>query len=258
VSPDFDPHYNAVRWVAYFDLLGTRELIRRGRYQTVFHAYQKAIEQLQRRNAEQPQVQYAWFSDTFILMTRNDSGQALTEIESVARWFAYFLITAQIPLRGAISFGSMYCDFSNRIFIGEALVEAYEYGEGQDWVGFVLSPSAAAEMQRLGVPVDNRLHYALYEPVWKASTGPNGAPDRLGACILGSWLTNNGQNPCLQKLRLMAQNQKPHVRVKYERAIQFIEQNPRRPFVEPTATATNATPVERGGAADTLAERTCE
>jgi hypothetical protein len=118
------------------------------------------------------------------------------------------------------------------IFIGQALVEAYEYGEGQDWVGFLLCPSASAAMRRLGVPMEQRLHYAPWAAAWKRK--PTGAPDSLGACILGSWyILNNGENPCRRRLEEMASKiDQDHIKVKYDRAIQFIADHPRGAVVD--------------------------
>ena len=137
------------------------------------------------------------------------------------------MIEAQIPLRGAIACGHMYADFINRIFVGETLVEAYLYGEAQDWVGYVLCPSAMAVMESLGVPADRRLHYALWAPHWSKQPPP-GAPDRLAACLLGSWITLNGRNPTRARLQQMAGAcEQGKIRAKYERAVQFIDNNQR-------------------------------
>lgn len=225
---EFDPHHDGLRWVGYFDLLGMRKTVEDGRYRHVFEAYQQAVEQLERRGAEHSRVHHTWFSDTFLLATKDDSGPSFSEIEQVSRWFVCFLIQARIPLRGAIACGHMYADFKDRIFVGEGLVEAYLYGEAQDWIGFVLCPSAAAAMERLGVPANQRPHYGLWTPAWRDGP-PKGAPDRLAACLLGSWMTLNGKNPIRARLHEMAAAApEGAIRAKYHRAIRFIDENPRR------------------------------
>lgn len=223
----FHPQHDGSRWVAYFDLLGMSQAIEDKRYRNVFGAYRKALDELERRSAGHSQVRHTWFSDTFVLATTDDSGQSFTEIEQVSRWFVYFLITAQVPLRGAIACGHMYADFPNRIFFGEALIEAYLYGESQDWIGFVLCPSAMAMLEHLGVPADQRPHYALWTPQW-GKRPPTGAPDRLAACLLGSWARFNGRNPVRARLQEMASNcEDGKIKAKYTRAVQFLDDNPR-------------------------------
>ena len=225
---EFESKGDGVRGVAYFDLLGMSQMIEGKRYLAVFDAYQRAIERLERSSVDHSRVHHTWFSDTFVLATTDDSGPSFTEVEQISRWFAYFLIEARIPVRGAIAHGHMYADFTDRIFIGQALVEAYLYGEGQDWVGYVLCPSAVAAMQRLGVPADRRLHYALWTPHWSKRV-PAGVPDKLPACLLGSWITLNGRNPIRARLQEMAARHEPgKIRSKYERAVKFLDDNPRR------------------------------
>lgn len=225
-TPHFDPKCDGSRWVAYFDLLGMRARLRNHGHLEVFNAYQQAIKEFVRNSADHAVVSHAWFSDTFLLATIDDSGKSFVELEQACRWFVYFMLTAGIPLKGAIACGHMYADFEHGIFIGDAMVEAYDYGEGQDWIGLLLCPSATAVMAKLGIPVEERLSYALWAPSWKekpASTGkPADAPDQVGACILGNWGSINGKNACVEALQVMASECPPKDKVKYERALLFI------------------------------------
>ena len=225
---EFDPKCNGSRWVAYFDLLGMSDLIKSKGYIKVFNTYDQAIRQLDQRTTNHPQVQHAWFSDTFLVVATDDSGPSFAQVEQVARWFVYFMLEARIPLRGAIACGYMYADFSSRIFFGESLVEAYSYGEAQDWVGLVLCPSTMSAMKRLNVPAAERPHYALWTPKW-SKKAPDGAPNELAACLLGSWISLNGCNPSRAKLQEMASTcEQDNIRAKYERAIKFIDDNLRQ------------------------------
>lgn len=66
----------------------------------VFEAYALALEELKRRLQDHDGLARVWFSDTFVLWSQDDSGQAFAELESAARWFLYFLLQAHIPARG--------------------------------------------------------------------------------------------------------------------------------------------------------------
>jgi hypothetical protein len=239
--PQFNPAHDGSRWVAYFDLLGMRARIQSGGHFEVFDAYQQVIERLERDKVAHSRVNITWFSDTFLLATTDDSGPSFCELEQVCRWLMYFMLQARVPLRGAISCGPMYADFAHRIFIGQAMIEAYDYGEGQDWVGLLICPSAAATMQRLGIPVENRLNYALWEPVWKRE--PAGAPGRIGACLLGAWGSINGKNMCVEAMTQLAAHSPAKDRAKYERAIQFIASNPRLLVVDGPSQAAHQPPL---------------
>ena len=216
------------RWIAYFDLLGTRELLAAGRENDVFDAYDRAVDELQKQR--DPTIRHAWFSDSFLMIAPDDSGISFRNIDEVARWFAYFLLCTGVPLRGAISCDRSCADFENRVFIGKALVEAYEYGEGQDWIGLILCPTAMNRLRVLHLPPEERFNYVLYDVPWKRrrKRRPVAAPNEVAACILGNWILMNGRNPCLDALHGMASsNSRNDVKHKYERTISFINRSMR-------------------------------
>ncbi len=223
--PQFDPQRDGTRWVAYFDLLGMTELIRSGRHVEVFLAYQRAIERLERDRGDHSKLRHTWFSDTFMVATEDDSGPSFAQLEQVSRWFFYFMITADIPLRSAIACGPMYADFDHRIFIGSAMIEAYQYGEAQDWIGLVLCPSAETAMKRLGLPLDDprngRLNWSYWTPSWKKA--PAGAPSRIGACV--PRVVINEEDLTITALARLAAACPEKDGAKYTRAIEFIRSN---------------------------------
>ena len=158
---------NKNRWLAYFDLLGIRQLLAEDKELDVFSAYDKAIKEcghIERWTGGT--LQHAWFSDTFLIWAPDDSTTSFHDVDQMARIFADSLLQARIPLRGAVSCGLLYTDVENKVFFGSALVEAYEYGEGQDWIGLLLSPSATKRLDSLGVPI-NASYYASFEVAWK-------------------------------------------------------------------------------------------
>lgn len=184
-----------------------------------------------------PAINYACFSDSFIIYSPSDSGGDFAYIDSVARWFVYKLIVDHVPVRGALACGDFYADKEHSLYFGTALIEAYEYGEAQDWLGFLLSPSAVLQLDKLGIPAGQRLNYAYGKIPFKKEKG-RALAGELPACILGQWITLNGRNPCvdaLAEMRDRAQNAS-HVG-KYAKALDFIRKNrriPRKPS-EPDA-----------------------
>jgi hypothetical protein len=220
-----EPSNQSRRWVSYLDLLGFTELINTKDWVYIFSYYTRAIESCTAERGFGP-VEKTWFSDTFLLYTPDDSGSSFGAIEATTRWFMYFLITAGIPVRGAMSCADLYADKQNNVFFGKALVEAYRYGENQDWIGFILSPSCIQQMAAVGLPADRRLNYAYWKIPYKEFH--EDLPESLPACILGGSHTINGRNACVEKLRKMKERSKhsKHT-VKYENAIQFIEANKR-------------------------------
>lgn len=86
-------------------------------------------------------IDYSWFSDTFIIFASDDSWESFLLIERASRLFFQRLILKRIPLRGALTVGDLYTQKKKNIFLGKALIDAYEYGNKQNWIGFILTPS---------------------------------------------------------------------------------------------------------------------
>lgn len=215
------------RWVSYLDLLGFSDLIRSKNWVYVFSHYTKAIELLIKDRGVKPEIDKTWFSDTFLIYSPDDTVSSFLSIELITRWFIYFLIRAGIPVRGAMSCDDFYADTENKIFFGQALIEAYQYGENQNWIGFVLCPSAVNQMNIIGLPATERINYAYWNIPFKCS--PVGLSACLPAYIVGGAEGNTSTgNPCLEKLKEMKKRLKDSKHLnKYENTIRFIEVNHR-------------------------------
>jgi len=156
----------------------------------------------------------------------DDSASSFAEMDHVCRWFAYFLVFQEIPFRGAIACDEFYADTNHNIFLGKALVEAHEYGEIQDWIGFFLCPSAVEQLGNMGLPADERLHYRQVDyPMKKSSCG---LQPTLPACVIGNYAKMNGINPAIKALESMKSKlnnpqETCRVRKKYENTIQFLK-----------------------------------
>lgn len=223
----FDPKNQRQRWVAFLDLLGTRSLISQGRSREVFESYRSAISELTRKEREL--IDHAWFSDSFLLVAPDASIESFFALEQAARQFAYKLLCARIPLRGAIACDEMYFDPASSVFFGNALVEAYEYGEGQDWLALLLTPTAVSRLEQLDAHVSERLNYALCKPAWKRRPKSLADDEELGACVFGASAGPDGTDTVAASLRSWAAEiTNPCIRIKYDRTAEFIESNPRR------------------------------
>lgn len=226
-SIEYASENSSSRWLGYFDLMGTSELIRFGKTEEVFDAYQEALDHLSRWKKRHPSIYHAWFSDTFIIFSEDDSALSFSAIEMVCRWFIFALLSRNIPIRGALSCGEFYADRENSLYLGASLVDAYEWGENQDWIGFILCPSTVERLKILNLPVKERLNYVEYDVPFKK---PAPRTVRVGACILGNLIPGkDGRNILLPKLEKMAKSQKdPGILLKYARTIEFLTKNERK------------------------------
>src|SRR5208282_580877 len=150
--PDYEPSKDKKRWVSYFDLLGFVEFVQKHQLVEVFSETLYCLRE-QKINARLiGRVKCAWFSDTFLFYSPDDSRRSFQEIDHASRWFFDWLVEQQMPARGAMAFGDFYPDKVNNIFLGKALADAAKCGEKYNWLGFVLHRSALKQMIAVGQP----------------------------------------------------------------------------------------------------------
>lgn len=208
------------RWVVCVDLLGFSRTVRQGDWPTIISLYEQSMEQLTKGSGRNQRVDYAWFSDTFLLYTSDDSAASFASIEVRTRYFVQGLLTCHIPMRGALSCGDFFAYPAGYVFVGSALVEAYRLCEDQDWVGFALSPSAVDQMRAVGLPPEERLNYRYWPVPLKTATSPATLP----ALVLGGPTEAQQANDCYKALSQMrARVHEEHIRRKYDRALEFLE-----------------------------------
>lgn len=164
-------------WVAYFDILGFKNLLNDFLSQSktedevtleieafVELYYMDILRNLEKKGEYNPDKVFTrWFSDTFFFYTVDDSPESLCCIEKSATHFFVDVIWKKMPLRGALGFGAFYADKKNGIFLGPALIDAYEYGEKQNWIGLVISPKACVKLQKINLCPPDRGGYVEYD-----------------------------------------------------------------------------------------------
>lgn len=190
----------------------------------VHDAYSRAIERAKESNDFTASIGRAWFSDTFVLYSSDDSLQSYVVLELVAHNFFLGLVLDQIPSRGALVCDRAYFDLDNSVVFGRAIVEAYRYGDAQDWLGFIHCPSAVQRLRPEELP--SLLDHVETAIPWSPGRRPQGAPDRLPAFVIGRSGSLNGKNPFTDNLHAMLSGVKHEAhREKYERTLAFIAQH---------------------------------
>lgn len=224
----YDPDKITTRWIGYFDLLGTSQLILSGKIFEVFNTYQSVLDRLNSWKKRHANVSHAWFSDTFIVYTEDNSGESFAAIEMVCRWLMFSLVRNKIPVRGSLACGQFYADGANSLYFGEALLEAYQLSENQDWIGMLLCRSSVEQLSELGLPVEERLHYVKYAIPFKQA--PDIPLSSIAACIFGNCMKlSDGSSALLKPLKeMMVSQSNRNIIAKYERTIAFLEANRRR------------------------------
>jgi hypothetical protein len=125
-------------FVALFDVLGFKELIRNSEVTKVAATYNKMVVDFGRHEevlnrALRSRVTSRCFSDTFLLYTI-DTDEESFESLIIACFFLYLAaVVNRLPLRGAITVGSLL--IADGMEIGQPIVEAHDNEQKQDWMG---------------------------------------------------------------------------------------------------------------------------
>jgi hypothetical protein len=78
------------------------------------------------------------FSDSIILISHDETELGALKLLLYALRASQALIVHHFPVRGAISYGEMYVDQANSVFLGKALTSAYELEQRQNWIGVAI------------------------------------------------------------------------------------------------------------------------
>jgi hypothetical protein len=206
---DFDK-LSRKKWVAYFDLLGSkdREALE------LYEIYRTCLQEAEWNTHQIDVVQITYFSDTFLLFTPDDSKKSLNSIDMAARGFFDDLIDRDIPVRGGMACNEFYPDNANGIYLGKALVEAHEIGEKYNWLGFVLHQSALDAMAKTGRTATDRGHYKKWNAEFRNKPGSTFCNEEVTAYFS----LNN-----LENLKSLARQVEDEYKEKYFNSIAFLE-----------------------------------
>ncbi|WMI72262.1 hypothetical protein RBH88_03930 [Aminobacterium sp. MB27-C1] len=154
------------RWVAYFDLLGFKNLLNDHKKdpQFILEIYNDVLKELdtsENQNLRKKKIlDYCWFSDTFLIWSENNDEHCFCNLEKATFCFFTGLLENMVPVRGAIGYGPFYADKAQSIYIGQALIDAYQYTENQQWLNYVFTPNTTDKMQKVGIAPQKLLKYA--------------------------------------------------------------------------------------------------
>ena len=182
-------------------------------------------------------VRTRWFSDTFLFYMLDDSKEPFIEIDKACRSFFHRMILKRIPLRGSLTVDRLYIE-SDDVLIGPALVEAYDYAERQDWLGFVLTPNVRERLKGDAADGESlydllcRHYYREYDvPVKSRRGSESSGRENLPACTMNFIRFDHGNQDldeakeilsALDDMEHMAIDESQSVRAKYERTKRFL------------------------------------
>jgi len=85
----------------------------------------------------------AWFSDTILFFTREDTDKSLQELLQTVGWLLFETMHYTIRMRAGIAYGDAFIDPKNAIYVGVPIIEAHQLEQQQQWSGAALPKSAS-------------------------------------------------------------------------------------------------------------------
>lgn len=212
-------------WIAHFDILGFKSILKNEidslEVEVVKSKLDEVIGELKKKvNDFEESIEYLFYADTFIIYSKSQKINNYPGLISASKTFIRKCIHKRLPVRGAVSFGEISFGHDKRILIGKAFLESYSYGEDQNWLGLILTPSASQELIENGLsPVrhgfvnqDIPLRiYSIFDKRVYAYSFINGS--------------TNFDCPLLPAIKEMWQFAPSNDKVKFENTIKFIEKH---------------------------------
>lgn len=212
-------------WIAHFDILGFKAIIDNDNDSLTLAILQSSIDEIVddlRKNVSEfeESVDYLFYADTFLIYSKSERVNDYPGFIRVSKNFITRCIYKRIPVRGAVSYGELTFGHGRKILMGRAFLESHVYGEDQNWLGLILTPSATSklkehDLQSIKNGFVNRdipmRKYSIFDEEIYAYSFINGS--------------TNFQCQLLPILREMMQRAPKAEKIKYLNTIKFIERH---------------------------------
>lgn len=145
---------NTGRYLLFLDILGFSELVETRSPYEVYAVIDNALKTFGRWEELNGLFKTIYFSDTFLFYQESKGYHkwAFLDVYAIGGMILSALLSANIPARGAISFGEFEVEFDStgrhQVYFGKALIEAYKAEQREKWIGITIMPSAWTPFER--------------------------------------------------------------------------------------------------------------
>ncbi|MBR4107066.1 MAG: hypothetical protein IKK45_00035 [Akkermansia sp.] len=168
IAPDSKIRMNSKKvFVLYADIMGFRARVKSKSHANLVREMGEFIDQLRHQSKQffsNNHLNYTIFSDSIIISTDDATVEGFNLITKAGARMMHIALRLGIPLKGAISKGEYTCWKEKGLYLGEALVDAYELHEEIKYYGIVVHHSAEENTKRYINDEKNR-HLYMNTPV---------------------------------------------------------------------------------------------
>lgn len=124
------------RFIAFFDIMGFKEMVERNDHQMVLKKLERLKEALSKienfkldtksfNNVIVSETKTITFSDSIIIFSKSNKVEDACKILLDSAFLILDSLNHGIPIKGAISYGEVTVDFDNSLFFGRPIIDAY-------------------------------------------------------------------------------------------------------------------------------------
>jgi len=214
-------------WIAHFDLLGFKNKIRTLPIPVLMNEVRGIVDDL-RGEAEEfaDKVESLFYADTFIFYSKSNEDRKYPGLLHAATHFMQKCLTKGVALRGAIAYGEIAVSTDKRVLLGSAFLDSHRCGEDQNWLGLILTTTAADRLKEIGL--DPASHGFAYVNIPKRESLPRRkSSDATLKAFAYTFCRGLANFPCplLSRIREMQHFSPEEDTIKYDHTVQFLEKH---------------------------------
>lgn len=138
---------SAERFIAYFDIMGFKNMIKTGALNDLYLKFTNLINTNIKGN-RRTRIAYYIYSDLIVVITKDSSQDSLKQLLEASIKITNDILSLGWGMSGSIAKGKVVYDNKQNIFLGQPVVDAYLMQEDIDFYGIVVCDSAVDEIKK--------------------------------------------------------------------------------------------------------------
>ena len=142
---------NAERFIAYFDIMGFKNMIKtgngNGNLTDLYNKFMTLIKTNIKGN-RRTRITYYIYSDLIVVVTQDSSQDSLKQLLEAAVKITNQILNLDWGVSGSIAKGKLIFDKQNQILLVQPVVDAYLAQEDVEFYGIVICDSAVEEVKK--------------------------------------------------------------------------------------------------------------
>lgn len=136
------------RYIAYFDIMGFKQLIGTKTNALIYDTFVKLIDDIKKRLKNYNRITFTVFSDLILIISKDKSKQSFAQLVDASLMLIQdTLKKGNWVMNGCISYGDVTYDSVRNIFLGKPIVDAYLTTEDIEFYGVVVHQSSLEAMK---------------------------------------------------------------------------------------------------------------